>query len=98
MAPSRPFPISAIPVSSTVIQLSWRPGFDGHSPITGYKLEMKRESENYVVKEGSISATLYTVRNLRPFTMYTFRISAHNAVGLSDGVTITNRTLQDGKW
>ena len=98
MAPSPPFPISATPVSSTVIQLSWRPGFDGHSSITDYKLEMKRESGTYVVLEENISATSYTVRNLDPYTTYTFRISARNAVGLSPGATIANQTLQDGKW
>ncbi|KAJ7383467.1 hypothetical protein OS493_027628 [Desmophyllum pertusum] len=95
VAPSPPFPISATPVSSTVIQLSWRPGFDGHSSITDYKLEMKRESGTYVVLEENISATSYTVRNLDPYTTYTFRISARNAVGLSPGATIANQTLQD---
>lgn len=98
MAPSPPLPVSAIPQSSTVIQLSWRPGFDGHSAITGYKLEMKRESGAYSVLEENISVTSYTKRNLDPYTTYTFRISARNAVGLSPGVTVANQTLQDGEW
>lgn len=97
MAPSPPLPISAIPHSSTFIQLSWRPGFDGHSSITGYRIEMKRESGAYVVLEENISLTSYTVRNLDPYTTYTFRISARNAVGLSPGATVANQTLQDGK-
>jgi len=98
VAPSAPFPISAIPESSTVIQLSWRPLFDGNSSITGYKLEMRRESETYVVLEENIFVLSYTVRNLDPYVTYTFRISARNAVGLSPGATVTNRTLEDGKW
>ena len=98
VAPSAPFPISAIPESSTVIKLSWRPGFDGHSSITSYKLEMKRESGAYVVLEENILVTSYTVRNLDPYITYTFNISARNAVGLSPGATVTNRTLEDGKW
>lgn len=97
VAPSPPFPISAIPGSSTVIQLSWRPGFDGHSSITGYKLEMRRESGAYVVLEENVFVTSYTVRNLDPYITYTFKISARNAVGLSPGATVTNRTLEDGK-
>ena len=97
MAPSPPLPMSAIPQSSSVIQLSWRPGFDGHSSITSYKLEMKRESGAYAVLEENISVTSYAVRNLDPYTTYTFRISARNAVGLSLGATVTNQTLQDGK-
>ena len=97
MAPSAPFPISAIPESSTVIQLSWRPGFDGHSSITGYKLEIRRESGTYVILKENILVTSYTVRNLVPYITYTFKISARNAVGLSPGATVTNRTLEDGK-
>ncbi|XP_078361310.1 contactin-4-like [Oculina patagonica] len=95
VAPSPPLSISAIPLSSTVIQLSWRPGFDGHSAITGYRIEMKRESGAYVVLEENLSVTSYTVRNLAPYTSYTFRISARNAVGLSPGATVANQTLQD---
>ena len=97
VAPSAPFPISAIPESSTIIQLSWIPGFDGHSSITGYKLEMRRESGTYVVLEENIFAMSYTVRNLDPYITYTFKISARNAVGLSPGATVTNRTLEDGR-
>lgn len=97
VAPSAPFPISAIPESSTVIQLTWRPGFDGHISITGYKLEMRRESGTYVVLEENILVTSYTVTNLDPSITYTFKISARNAVGLSPGATVTNRTLEDGK-
>ena len=97
MVPSPPFPVSATSVSSSAIQLSWQLVFDGHSPITSYKLEMRRESESYIVIQEVISAMSYTVRNLHPFTLYTFRISARNVVGLSDGANVTNRTLQDGK-
>ncbi|XP_022795071.1 Down syndrome cell adhesion molecule-like protein 1 homolog [Stylophora pistillata] len=95
VVPSPPFPVSATSVSSSAIQLSWQLVFDGHSPITSYKLEMRRESESYIVIQEVISAMSYTVRNLHPFTLYTFRISARNVVGLSDGANVTNRTLQD---
>lgn len=97
MAPSSPIPVSAIPQSSTVIQLSWKPGFDGHSSVTGYRLEIKRESGKFMMLESNLSVTSYRVSNLDPYTTYTFRISAHNAIGLSPGATVTNRTLQDGK-
>ena len=48
--------------------------------------------------EENIFATSFTVRNLDPYITYTFKISARNAVGLSPGATVTNRTLEDGKW
>ena len=98
VAPSSPIPISAIPQSSTVIQLSWKPGFDGHSPITGYKLEITSVPGIYVVLQENLSVTSYTVRSLNPYTTYTFRITSRNAVGLSPGTTLTNKTLQDGEW
>lgn len=96
MVPSSPNPISAIPQSSTVIQLSWKPSFDGHSAITGYKVEIKWKSEAFMVLKNNLSVTVYRVDSLDPYTTYTFRISARNAIGLSPGATVTNNTLQDG--
>ena len=97
VAPSSPISISAIPQSSTVIQLSWKPGFDGHSPISGYKLEIMIVPGTYVVLQKNLPVTSYTVRSLNPYTSYTFRITARNTVGLSPGATVTNKTLQDGE-
>ena len=98
MAPSSPLQLTALAQSSTVIQLSWRPGFDGHSLITGYKVEVRRESGSFMLRENNVTVLSYRVGNLDPYRTYTFRISARNAIGLGPGATVSNRTLQDGKW
>lgn len=95
VAPSSLVQVSAIPLSSTVIQLSWKPGFDGHSPVTGFKLERKRESGSFMLLEDNVTVNSYRVGNLDPHTTYTFRISARNAIGVGPGATVTNKTLQD---
>ena len=98
VAPSSPLQLTALAQSSTVIQLSWRPGFDGHSLITGYKVEVRRESGSFMPRENNVTVLSYRVGNLDPYRTYTFRISARNAIGLGPGATVSNRTLQDGKW
>lgn len=98
VAPSSPLQLTALAQSSTVIQLSWRPGFDGHSLITGYKVEVRRESGSFMLRENNVTVLSYRVGNLDPYRTYTFRISARNAIGLGPGATVSNRTLQDGKW
>lgn len=98
VAPSSPLQLTALAQSSAVIQLSWRPGFDGHSLITGYKVEVRRESGSFMLRENNVTVLSYRVGNLDPYRTYTFRISARNAIGLGPGATVSNRTLQDGKW
>lgn len=98
VAPSSPLQLTALAQSSTVIQLSWRPGFDGHSLITGYKVEVRRGSGSFMLRENNVTVLSYRVGNLDPYRTYTFRISARNAIGLGPGATVSNRTLQDGKW
>ncbi|KAK2567085.1 Hemicentin-1 [Acropora cervicornis] len=95
VAPSSPLQLTALAQSSTVIQLSWRPGFDGHSLITGYKVEVRRESGSFMLRENNVTVLSYRVGNLDPYRTYTFRISARNAIGLGPGATVSNRTLQD---
>jgi len=97
VTPSSPIIISAIPQSSTAIQLSWKPDFDGHSSITGYKVEVKKLNEVYIVLAENLLVMSYTVRNLDPYTTYLFRVSARNAIGVSPGASTSNTTLQDGK-
>lgn len=48
--------------------------------------------------ENNVTMMSYRVGNLDPYRTYTFRISARNAIGLGPGATVSNRTLQDGKW
>ena len=82
--------------SSSQIQLSWKaPSSDGNSKITGYKVEVKKNSESsYSVLKSSTTATSYTDFDVEVGSTYTYRISAINSVGTS-GSSQVSATPQD---
>ena len=95
--PSLPDFLSAIPVSSKAIKLSWKPGFDGHSAIISYSVSMKRETGAYSQVAHQITTTTFIVDALDPYVTYTFKVSAWNAIGQGESANVTNQTLEDGK-
>ncbi len=83
---SPPIKLTASVVSSTQINLSWSPPVkDGNTPITGYKIEMKKDDNSYItlVADTKSTTTAYSHTNLSTNTKYTYRVSAINAVGTS---------------
>ena len=84
--PTEPRSLSAI-ASSTQIQLSWKtPTSDGNSKITGYKIEVKKDSNSYSVLESNTkdTATTYVDSDIQIDSTYTYRVSAINSVGVSN--------------
>ncbi len=90
--------------TSRSVNLSWTPpARDGHSAITHY-LVQRREGEGNGDGDGfgdggrsEGNGTTHQVNDLRPFTTYSFRVAAVNAVGRSDPspdsyYTVTLRT------
>ena len=81
--PTQPRSLNAV-ASSSQIQLSWKePSSDGNSDITGYKIEVKRDSGNYSVLESNTKSksTSYIDSNIQIDSTYTYRVSAINSVG-----------------
>ena len=84
---SPPIKLTTSVVSSTQIDLSWSPPVkDGNTPITGYKIEVKKDDESYreLVADTKSTTTKYSHKNLSKDTKYTYKVSAINAVGTSE--------------
>ena len=85
--PSAPRSLNAV-ASSSQIQLSWKePSSDGNSAITGYKVEVKKNSGSYTTLESKTTAKSYVDSNVDINSTYTYRVSAINSVGTGASVT-----------
>ncbi|HET6517674.1 MAG TPA: fibronectin type III domain-containing protein, partial [Nitrosopumilaceae archaeon] len=84
--PTSPRQLTAT-ATSNQIKLSWNlPLSDGNSPITGYKIETKKDDGTYsvVIADTKSVTTSYTHTNVSQDTTYTYRVSAINSVGISN--------------
>ncbi|XP_015197410.2 roundabout homolog 2 isoform X3 [Lepisosteus oculatus] len=81
--PSKP---QVTDVTKNSVSLSWQPGMTGGSPITSYVIEAFSQSvsNSWQTVADHVKTTLYTVRGLRPNTIYLFMVRAVNLQGLSD--------------
>ena len=85
--PTPPIKLTASVVSSTQINLSWSPPVeDGNTPITGYKIEVKRDNNSYnlLVADTENTSKTYPHTNLTTNTKYTYKVSAINKIGTSE--------------
>ncbi|KAJ8914572.1 hypothetical protein NQ315_010036 [Exocentrus adspersus] len=82
--PSMP-QISRSQVQSKHITFSWTPGPDGFAPLRYYTVQKMENGGPWqsLPERVDPQLTSYTVSNLRPFTMYRFRIQATNDIGPS---------------
>lgn len=78
--PSTPQGLSANPVSSTRIDLSWDPSSD-NSSVSGYRVYREGEFE------AETSETGYSDTGLTPLTSYEYRVSALDAAGNESGLS-----------
>ena len=84
--PTSPIKLTATSVSSTQINLSWSPpSSDGNSPITGYKIEVKKDSgsNSTLVADTKSTATTYSHTGLITNSKYTYKVYAINSAGTS---------------
>ncbi len=82
-----PIKLTASSVSATQINLSWSPPVeDGNSPITGYKIEMKIDSNAFTTLVADTESTTETYSHINLITnaRYTYKISAINSAGVSE--------------
>ncbi len=84
---SPPIKLTASVVSPTQINLAWSPPVeDGNTPITGYKIEVKKDSNSYttLIADTESAGRTYSHTNLITNSKYTYKVSAINIVGTSD--------------
>ncbi|XP_074757889.1 roundabout homolog 2 isoform X3 [Athene noctua] len=81
--PSKP---QVTDVTKNTVTLSWQPGTPGSLPASAYIIEAFSQSvsNSWQTVANHVKTTLYTVRALRPNTIYLFMVRAINSQGLSD--------------
>ncbi|XP_019697114.1 protein sidekick isoform X2 [Harpegnathos saltator] len=91
-APSMP-QVSKSQVQSRQITFSWTPGRDGFAPLRYYTVQQSENSGPFQTIPERVEPTLtsYTANNLKPYTLYQFRIQATNDIGPSEWSTETDQ-------
>ncbi len=80
--PDPPTALSAIPISPTVVSLSWStPQNNGGAAITGYMIEFKTATKSYTTLSTLGNVTKYNSTGLTTGTTYIYRVSTINSVG-----------------
>ncbi|XP_051871253.1 roundabout homolog 2 [Pristis pectinata] len=89
-SPSKP---QVADVTKSSVTLSWLPGkHAGSSPVTSYIIEAFSQSvsNSWQTVADRVKNTLFTVRGLRPNTIYLFMVRAVNGQGVSDPSQMTD--------
>ena len=82
--PGAPTGLRATPISDSAINLSWTaPANNGGSAITGYKIQLRSEGNDWItrVADTGSTATTYSITNLHRRSRYFFQVSAINTAG-----------------
>ncbi|XP_067362496.1 roundabout homolog 2 isoform X10 [Channa argus] len=81
--PSKP---QVIDVTKNSVSLSWQTGIVGASPVSSFVIEAFSQSvsNSWQTVADHIKTTQFTVKGLRPNTIYLFMVRAVNSQGLSD--------------
>ncbi|XP_034718673.1 roundabout homolog 2 isoform X17 [Etheostoma cragini] len=81
--PSKP---QVTDVTKNSVSLSWQPGMAGASPVSSFVIEAFSQSvsNSWQTVADHVKTTQFTVKGLRPNTIYLFMVRAVNSQGLSD--------------
>ena len=83
----------------TTAQLSWSPLPEEkrNGVITGYKVQIEGPDLQREIQVEDAKTTSFEIPNLKPFTSYTFKVSAINKVGTGPTATVSSKTPEGGK-
>ncbi|KAM9318522.1 roundabout homolog 2 [Pholidichthys leucotaenia] len=81
--PSKP---QVTDVTKNSVSLAWQPGLAGASPVSSFVIEAFSQSvsNSWQTVADHVKTTQFTVKGLRPNTIYLFMVRAVNSQGLSD--------------
>ncbi|XP_069060240.1 roundabout homolog 2 isoform X14 [Pleurodeles waltl] len=87
--PSKP---QVTDVTKNSVTLSWQAGTPGSLPVNAYIIETFSQSvsNSWQTVANHVKTTVYTVKGLRPNTIYLFMVRAINNQGLSDPSTMSD--------
>ncbi len=89
VAPSAPTNVSGTSDANGSSVITWTPGSNGGSAITGYKVEYSTDGSAWTTAVASTSSSPYTITGLTNGTSYYVRVSGINAIGTgAAGVSI----------
>ncbi|KAF7668701.1 hypothetical protein LDENG_00294720 [Lucifuga dentata] len=98
-APPKPLRVETREVKERTITVRWTPGFDGGSPITSYRIDLKNKMapwDTAVRTEGlNPELTEATLVDLRPAKSYNLRMFAINSVGMSESSNVLTITTKE---
>ena len=83
----------------TSAQLSWTPVPEDkqNDTITGYTVQVEGPDSTQEIPVMDGNATSYEVSKLRPYTTYTFSVSAITEAGAGPPIIVSSTTPQGGK-
>ena len=91
--PGELFVSHSLPASA---QLSWTP-VPENDTITGYLVQVEGPDSTLEIPVMDGNTTSYEVSDLRPYTTYTFSVSAMTEAGAGPSIRISSTTPQGGK-
>ena len=83
-------------ITQTTIRVRWdgySPDDIGNSPITGFKLGLSSDNNNFTYTTVGADVRMHTFTNLNPATTYYLTLQGINEIGESEPVKITATTL-----
>ena len=93
IAPDGPADLSAEPISSTQVELTWTAPYDGGSEISAYIVERSFDGEEWLRFE-PVGITEYVAETVAGVVTF-FRVSARNEVGWSEPSDVVSAVTDD---
>ena len=92
--------VSSRNITATSVVIEWSKNFNGNKNISGFNLTyfLSGNKQDSNIKTLPPNITSFIVMSLKPYSNYTFEITARNEIGVSDPASVSLRTSEDSKF